>query len=345
MTTRKFDHFKIQNSQRGSILIGVLWSLFFLAALALVINTLITPQLSLAGRLRDRVLLRYIAEAGVKRAIIEIRADETEGYDVLNDPWSINEDAFKEIELADGRFLSVKYFVDGEDDDEGKVYYGLSDEESKLNLNTVTVDVLVYIFEEVVKTTSQEAADLADAIIDWRDEDDDPEDNGAESSYYGGLDGGYASKNANFDVVEELLLVKGMTQEIYDLVSSYFTVYGDGKVNLNTAGIKVLESLGMRTSLAENVIRFREGDDGVIGTEDDNAFNSTSDAPSLLSGQVSLNAEELNEFTAIAEGDLAGVVSDNFRGISAGSLQELELSTSIVFVINRDEQIRYWKEL
>lgn len=334
----------IDNPRRGSILIGVLWSLFFLASLALVINSLITPQLSLAARLRDRVVLRHITEAGMKKAIIEIRADETEGYDVLNDTWSVNEDAFKEIQLSDGKYFSLKYAVSGEEGSEGQEYYGLTDEERKININTATGDVLNKLLEIAGEASSQESADIADAIIDWRDEDDEPGDNGAEDSYYEGLSPGYVCKNAPFDVLEELLLVKAMTQDIYDKVKDYLTVYGNGKVNLNTAEVLVLQSLGMRSSLTEKVITFREGDDGTIGTEDDNAFNSTEGAGLLLSSKVGLNAEETNEFIAIAEGDLAGVQSDHFRGISIGALQDQEMSARIVFVINRDEQIRYWRQ-
>jgi len=329
------------NPEKGSILIGVLWSLFFMASLALAINSLISPQLILAARLRDRVMLHHIAEAGLKRAIIEIRADETEDYDVFSDPWSINEDAFKEIQLADGRYFSVKSAVAG---DEGEMHYGLIDEERKININAATVEVLNEFFKIVGETSSQEAEDIADSIIDWRDEDDEPGDNGAESPYYESLSPRYTCKNAPFDVLVELLLIKEMTQEIFEKVEDYLTVYGNGKVNLNTADVLVLQSLGMRESLAKKVITFREGDDGRIGTEDDNAFESTQNAGSLLSSKTGLSVEEIDEFNAIAGGDLAGVQSNNFRGISVGALQEQEMSAQIVFIINRDEQIRYWRQ-
>jgi len=331
-------------SNRGSILIVVLWSLFFLASLALTINTIITPQLNLAARLRDRVLLRQVVEAGVKRSIIEIRADETDGYDVLSDPWGVNEKAFKEIPLEKEKYFSVKYSVAGDEGRESETYYGLIDEERKININSATEEVLSTFFELVAETSSRETADIVASIIDWRDEDDETSDNGAESSYYQGLDPGYDSKNGYFDLLEELLLVKGITQEIYDKVEDYLTVYGDGNVNLNTADILVLQSLGMRTSLAEKVITFRKGDDGIIGTEDDNAFNSMEDAGTILSSKVGLFAEESNEFNEIAEGENVGVRSNNFRGISIGSLQDLGLTAKIIFVINRDEQIRYWRE-
>ena len=211
-------------------------------------------------------------------------------------------------------------------------------------MKTATVDILNGLFERVADTSSQEAADIAASIIDWRDEDDEPSDNGAESSYYRGLDSGYACKNAQFDLLEELLLVKGMEQDIYDKTKDYLTVYGDGKVNLNTADILVLQSLGMRNSLAEKVITFREGDDGKIGTEDDNALDSIGGAGALLSSQVGLSVEEIDEFNAIVESGFVGVQSNNFRGISFGALQDQEMSTHIVFVVNRDEQIRYWRQ-
>jgi len=315
-----------------------------MASLALAINAVITPQLSLAGKLRDRVILQHIAAAGIKSAIIEIRADETEGYDVLNDPWSINEEAFKEIQLADERYFSLKYTIAGSEDTEDKVFYGLVDEERKININTGTTDVLSKLFEISGEASPQEATDIADSIVDWRGEDDEPSTNGAESAYYKGLDPGYDCKNANFDILEELLLVKGVTQEIYNKVKDYLTVYGDGKVNLNTADKLVLQSLGMRSSLVDKVIAFREGDDGKIGTEDDNAFENTENAGQVLSSKFSLSVEEIDEFNAIAAGDLAGVQSNNFRGISWGALQDVELSTNIVFVIDRDEKIRYWRQ-
>ena len=154
-------------------------------------------------------------------------------------------------------------------------------------------------------------------------------------------------KNGNekaFDVLVELLLVKEMTQEIFDKVEGYLTVYGDGKVNLNTADVLVLKSLGMRDSLAEKVITFREGDDGRIGTEDDNAFDSVENAGQLLSGKAGLSVEESDEFNVITGSGLAGVQSNNFRGVSVGALQEQAMSAQIVFIIDRDEQIHYWKE-
>jgi DNA uptake protein ComE-like DNA-binding protein len=56
--------------------------------------------------------------------------------------------------------------------------------------------------------------EIADAIIDWIDADDLPRTNGAEDDYYTGLQPPYHCKNGPLDSLEELLLVRGVTQEL-----------------------------------------------------------------------------------------------------------------------------------
>ena len=55
------------------------------------------------------------------------------------------------------------------------------------------------------------------------------------------------------EVLDELLLVKGVTRDIFDKVKDRVTVYGTGQVNINTAGMRVLQSLGMSEELAEKI--------------------------------------------------------------------------------------------
>jgi DNA uptake protein ComE-like DNA-binding protein len=56
--------------------------------------------------------------------------------------------------------------------------------------------------------------DVADAIVDWIDPDDDPRPNGAENSYYMGLSPPYRCKNGPLDTLEELLYVRGVTPDL-----------------------------------------------------------------------------------------------------------------------------------
>ncbi len=56
--------------------------------------------------------------------------------------------------------------------------------------------------------------DVADAILDWIDADDNPRDQGAESDYYSSLPNGYNCRNAPPASIEELLQVRGVTPEL-----------------------------------------------------------------------------------------------------------------------------------
>ena len=52
---------------------------------------------------------------------------------------------------------------------------------------------------------------IADSILDWMDEDDDPREFGAEADVYSSLDPPYAPKNGPLESIDELLLVEGVT--------------------------------------------------------------------------------------------------------------------------------------
>ena len=87
----------------------------------------------------------------------------------------------------------------------------------------------------------------------------------------------YECKDGKFEVLEELLLIRGMTPEIYSKIKGAVTVYGNGRININTVGLDVLQALGLSKSFAERIIKYRQGDDEEDGTEDDNIFDSVED--------------------------------------------------------------------
>ena len=85
-------------------------------------------------------------------------------------------------------------------------HFGVIDECAKININTAPFEVL-----ELLPTITPE---FAAAIIDWRDEDDDVTENGAEATMYSLQTLPYGCKNAPFETVEELRLVYGATVEM-----------------------------------------------------------------------------------------------------------------------------------
>ena len=106
------------------------------------------------------------------------------------------------MEMGGGYFWLVRRERDGSEGLE----FGITDEGSKLNINVATRNMLIKL--------PQMEDELASSIIDWRDGDSDPEPSGAESSYYLALDDGYYAKDGPFEIMEELLFVRGAEKEL-----------------------------------------------------------------------------------------------------------------------------------
>jgi len=84
--------------------------------------------------------------------------------------------------------------------------FGLLDEAAKLNVNTAPWQSLARLPEMT--------DELAQAIVDFRDPDSEPLPYGAEDEFYETLEQAYRARNAPFETVQELLLVKGVTLDV-----------------------------------------------------------------------------------------------------------------------------------
>lgn len=111
---------------------------------------------------------------------------------------------FKNVPIGNARFWVIGR---SDTDDEGtEPTFGLIDEAGKLNLNTATADML----RELPGMT----AEIAAAIVDWRDTNEEPESGGAESESYLRLSRPYQCKNGPFNSIEELRLVYGVDVDL-----------------------------------------------------------------------------------------------------------------------------------
>lgn len=324
----------------GSVLIIVLWSVFFLAMLAIAVTSLVRPKLEVSARLLDRAKSYYLARSGVVRAIAEIENDATAGYDSLHDLWSENDTAFKDVSLSGGTFSVIKPADPGQKHG----LYGLTDEESKININKAPHEVLKSLLEKEGGLGPMDAGMLADAVLDWRDGDDSLHKDGKEKGYYESLPEPYPCKNGDFETPEELLLVGGMNRRIFDKIKDIVTVYGDGTVNVNTAGKRVLVTLGLSSESADRIIRFREAADSKTADgKPVNVFTDASAVAEVLAGSGGPVSEDAGALARAAA--LLGVKSDNFRGTARGSLEGEGRSSEIVFVYDRnDGLVKYWRE-
>jgi type II secretory pathway component PulK len=186
-------------AERGSVLIIVLWVAFGLVTLALYFANGMGLELRAADHRVAGLQAEQAIQGAVRYAsqvITNVEPRETlpdvETYQRADAP--VGEAAFWFIGRGDTQFHAEQ------------VTFGLVDEASKLNLNTVTRAML----EELPRMTSE----LAAAIVDWRDANSEATEGGAEDDVYQRLNPPYRCKNGPFDSVEELRLVRGMTTEI-----------------------------------------------------------------------------------------------------------------------------------
>ncbi len=329
----------------GSILILTIWVLSFLSIFAISLACNVASQVNFASYFKNRLTGYYLCRAGIERAIAELSLDETDAVDSLNEVFSNNKDVFKESRFDSGSF-TVSYKIEDKDGKSNEVLYGLMDESGKININYAPVGILKVLLKTTGETREGEETDIANAIIDWRDEDVVPSPRGAESDYYESLDLPYECKNSPFQILEELLLVRGMTQEIFSRIKDVITIYGEGKVNINTATISTFRALGLNRDFAERIVKFRNGDDGKPGTEDDNIFKTIEDIRNI----GPLFTEESIALNRLISFNILSVKSNVFRINSYSTLKSRgrKLKRKVVCIVERQKdkeaKILYWHE-
>lgn len=132
---------------------------------------------------------------------------------------------------------------------------------------------------------SRAALSLVESLVDWTDADDRPSVHGAEKDVYLALEHPDYPYNKPFETLEDVLLVRGadeMERKNPDW-RNFFTLYGDGSIDLHTASEPVLEALfNVTSSEVSRLIRTRNGPDGFADTEDDTTFKTLAEARAVL---------------------------------------------------------------
>lgn len=194
------------SSRSASVLVGLLWCLALLSLI--VIGVLHTSRLDLmvVKNYGDKVQAHYLALAGIEKAKALLYQDARDrSRSGQNHTGSLYDapDYFREVPLGRGEF-SVLHRAAA--DDGGDVLFGVSDEESRLNVNYTTADELTRL-EDMTP-------DIAAAIMDWRDEDNVVTPGGAEAEYYLSLQPPYLPRNGPLQTIRELLMVRGVTPDL-----------------------------------------------------------------------------------------------------------------------------------
>lgn len=253
----------------GAALIIVLWAIILLSVIAAGFSAFARAQAYSVGNFRDETNAEYLALSGYNLAVSKI----TKGFDLV-----ARDNKGRLIFIEKDGNTTKTFDASGEAAlGGGKVFFEIEDEKARLNLNTASPEEIDALLASCgVEKTDRDI--LTDSIMDWRDENHDHHLNGAESDYYRSLEAPYEAKDGNFDSEEELLLIKGMTPELFygegrvppeitaaktggggarykAGVRDLFTAKGDGKININTASERVLEAILSRGKAQEVILR------------------------------------------------------------------------------------------
>ena len=155
-----------------------------------------------------------------------------------------------------------------------------------------------------------EADRLAQRIADWRDADDFRRARGAERDDYLRAGARRLPTNADFQRVDELRDVDGMTPELFARIAPLVTVLGTGQINVNAAPRAVLMSLpGMGDETIAAIVRAQQARRPIRSMEELTAQLSSAARSSLVQVMADLQQRitfESREVVVEADGWLDG---------------------------------------
>lgn len=290
------------SSSRGIALVIVMIVLTVLTVLAGGFAFSMKVETRLASNASREPAMDWLGRSGVElaRYVLGMQALLTPGYDALNQKWAGGSGETNEILAA----ITLENNQLGE----GSYSIHMVDLDRRININ-IASDELLQQALQTLGADPREAGGIVESIRDWIDEDDHPHLVGAESDdYLSNPNQGfmpYFAKNGPIDDLTELLLVRGVTPELFwgganigaagaglrasggralgwqqsvaPLVglTGVFTPISGPTVNINTVSMEVLLCIpGVDPDVAAAIIQARAGPDGVDGTEDDMPFRN-----------------------------------------------------------------------
>jgi general secretion pathway protein K len=253
-----------------------------LVATALEYNRRARFTLISTAAMRDGITLSQMAASGVHVAMAMLIKDKSESNtDSLLEDWA---DSSKITEI-----LQETPFESGE------ISVKISDEMGKIQVNALVAfpdknafnpaqlslwdRFLNYMGEEEQSQDDSEPTAIINSVKDWLDSGDDDATtglSGAELEYYQSLEPPYGPKNGPLTDLNELMLIKGISPELFygseekPGISQFMTVYGvagstdsfsyPGRININTAELPVLMALMPLESedLVKGLVEFRQ---------------------------------------------------------------------------------------
>ena len=228
-------------SEEGMALLMVLLGLSLILLVVSEFAQAMRLEAATTSNFRRAIAAMHLAEAGYYRAVAEILAESrAEELDARGNLVFRRTDQTTRVEAPPR--LDVALGAE-------RFSYRITDESARIQLNRASPDLLGRLLDAMgVERATRDV--IVDSILDWRSTGENHRLNGAKSDYYLALPVPHRSKNADFDTVEELGQVRGVTREILyghgtaARLVDVVTVAGTGAINVNTVEPVVLRVLG-----------------------------------------------------------------------------------------------------
>ncbi|MCY4183163.1 MAG: type II secretion system protein GspK [Gammaproteobacteria bacterium] len=254
---------KSATSQRGAVIIIVLWTAVLLTVLVTAMAARVRLSAAAAANNREASLAWAELMGAVSHAEMELMLERMELP--VGEPLELSEDGevLTPAYRFNGQALQLQYPVDSE------VVVRIYDHAGKINLNRINrqdMQILLTHWLGGLDADPGQVQELLAAWTDWTDLNELEGVGGAETEYYEELEnGGYTPRNnPELDSVDELLLIRGFGELLEGVnLEAAFTVYGNGRrLNLNLATREAMRLLpGLNEETIENIIAYRERED------------------------------------------------------------------------------------
>ena len=204
-----------RTSRRGIALVLVMMTIIVLSAIVGSLAISMSTEMRLARNTDYDAQMEWMGRSGIElaRYALANKCAEQKSIDALNQFWAGgNSPCSNGVEN-----LPLKNFPLGP----GIINVTITDMERKWDINLVANPrnpqkaIMQKALAEVGVTDEEQSETIIGSILDWMNPNESAGFSGAKSDYYLHLNPPYYCKNGQIDDISELLLIKGITPEIY----------------------------------------------------------------------------------------------------------------------------------
>ncbi len=254
----------MKRREEGFVLVAMIWIVAILAVITLGFAHRALLDQRAAALALDHSKAQYMARGAVNYAVADMRNKayvdglieraraQLTGAAQPNAP---NSETVRPVQQSANMLSGGTSFSGANAGDGNVASYSIADEEGRVSVNTAPEELLDNIDALGMRTVS--------AIMRRRGTEETPEE------------------REQFLAIEEIRLLDDIDEEDWlgdddtPGLRELFTIYGDGKINVNTAPREVLLAIpDIDESTVDRIVGYRQGDDAMLGTSDDRYFQS-----------------------------------------------------------------------